>query len=53
MDFLLITFSLVGVPISVYFSVKFGRYAYLRADQMFAERNRNRVDTSTHTQNQK
>lgn len=35
MDFLKIAFALVGCPISVYFSVKFGRYGWLAAEELF------------------
>lgn len=34
---------LVVSPISVYFSVKFGRYGYLRATELFAQQQQNKV----------
>ncbi len=46
MDFGKIIFLLIAVPFSTYFTVKFGRYGFLKANQIFAEQqNQNKTKT--------
>ena len=37
MEIVVTILILIGAPVSIYFSVKFGRYAYLKANQLFSE----------------
>lgn len=43
---------LIGLPVSVYFSVKFGRYAYLKATQLFQEEQQRKSTTKPSNKNE-
>ena len=41
--FMIVVLIVIGVPFTVYLSVKLGRYAYLKAGQAFHENNSNQT----------